>query len=112
MLRRTYVIVAFAAIALATVTSSSEASPVVRDHRQASVGTQVDAPAKVRDHRHSKVRDHRDGIKPPPSVNRPGQGGVIVTSRPRPKKERACLLGIACTFWKKLAMTDRLRKAP
>jgi len=82
---RSYFLVALAAITLANVVTSSEAAtvrdrtqPVVRDHRQ---------PVEVRDHRRQpEVRDHRVD-----------NGGVTVSSRPRPKKQKACLLGVVCT---------------
>ena len=75
---RNAIFVALAAIALASVVTSSEAATVVRDHRTAPV---------VRDHRQPvEVRDHRGD-----------NGGVTVTSKPRPKKQKACLLGVVCT---------------
>jgi hypothetical protein len=75
---RNAIIVALAAITLASVVTSSEAATVVRDHR---------TPPVVRDHRQPiEVRDHRGD-----------NGGVTVTSKPRPKKEKACLLGVVCT---------------
>lgn len=85
-MRNTF-LVAVAAIALACLVTSSQAAtvrdhrtgPVVRDHRTSG--------PVVRDHRHeTEVRDHRGE-----------NGGVTVTSRPRPKKQKACLLGVVCT---------------
>jgi hypothetical protein len=76
---RNAIIVALAAITLANFATSSEAATVVRDHR---------TPPVVRDHRQpTEVRDHRGA-----------NGGVTVTSsQPRPKKQKACLLGVVCT---------------
>ena len=77
---RNLFIAALAAVTLANVVvTTSEAATEVRDHRH-PVATDV------RDHRHS-----------PPPVAANGQGGVTVTSRPRPRKEKACLLGLVCT---------------
>lgn len=114
---RNLVVVALAAIAFSCAVSSSNAAtvrdhrdpatgPVVRDHRSPATGPVVrdhrrpNGGVVVRDHRRPQggvvVRDHRD----PP-------GGVVVrdhrgksasqTSQPRPKKQKACLLGVVCT---------------
>jgi hypothetical protein len=68
----------------------------------------ISAEAGVRDHRANSGGTYSTNT-PPPTVNRPGQtatdrvtsnGGVTVTSRPRAKKEKVCLLvvpGNPCT---------------
>jgi hypothetical protein len=99
---RNLVIAALAVITLVDAASAAQAAVVIRDHRRPQAGVVVrdhrTGPV-IRDHRQSgpEIRDHRS----PPAVNRPGQasGGVTVTSspRPRPKKEKVCLLGVACT---------------
>jgi len=47
MLGQTYAMVALAAITLANIATSSEAAPLVRDHRHSSSGIQVNAPPSV-----------------------------------------------------------------
>lgn len=84
---RSYFLVAISAIVLANVATSSDAATVVRDHRTPPVVRDHRQPVEVRDHRRTpEVRDHRGD-----------NGGVTVTSRPRPKKKKACLLGVVCT---------------
>jgi hypothetical protein len=111
---RRYLLVALAAIALANVVTSSQATTVVRDHRTGPVVRDHRTGPEVRDHRTGPVvRDHRTG----PEVRDHRQGGVevrdhrhgpevrdhrgdnagtTVTSQPRPKK-KVCLLGVVCT---------------
>lgn len=63
----------------------------------------IPADAGVRDHRSNAGGTYSTNASPPPSVNRPSQaatdnatnnGGVTVTSRPRPKNEKVCLIVI------------------
>ena len=108
---RNHVIAALAAITLVNVASAAEAAvqvrdhrtgPVVRDHRTGPIVRDHRTGPTIRDHRQTGpvIRDHRHP-SPPPAVNRPSQasGGVTVTSspRPRPRNEKVCLLGVACT---------------
>nr|GAJ33034.1 hypothetical protein BDOA9_0122290 [Bradyrhizobium sp. DOA9] len=77
----------------------------------------IPADAGVRDHRSNAGGTYSTNTSPPPSVNRPGQattdkatsnGGVTVTSRPRPKQEvKVCIMGTGsygCTS-NKIAVT-------
>ena len=79
---RNFVIVAIAAISLVNVVTPAGAYTEVRDHRQPPVVRDHREPTEVRDHRQQpEVRDHRGDNE--------GQS--------RPKKEKACLLGLVCT---------------
>ncbi|MGY4511455.1 hypothetical protein [Bradyrhizobium sp. USDA 3650] len=59
-LMRNYILVALAAIALANVVTPSNATTIVRDHRDPPVVRDHRDQPIVRDHRtHPEVRDHR-----------------------------------------------------
>ena len=102
---RRYLLVALAAIALTSVVTSSQATTVVRDHRTGPVVRDHRTGPEVRDHRTGPVvRDHRHGVEvrdhrqqPEVRDHRGDNGGTTVTSQPRPRKQKACLLGVVCT---------------